>query len=51
MPPRGEDPLFEQIDQSPKRVEGTLLLVIDEPQLLEGDTLADLRLLVSSAFR
>lgn len=49
VPRRGKDRLFEQIYQAAKRVEGTLLLVIDEAHLLDGDALTDLRLLVSSA--
>lgn len=49
VPRRGKDRLFEQIYQAARRVEGTLLLVIDEAHLLDGDALTDLRLLVSSA--
>jgi len=49
VPRRGKDRLFDQIYQAAKRVEGTLLLVIDEAHLLDGDALTDLRLLVSSA--
>ena len=49
VPRRGKDRLFEQIYQAAKRVEGTLLLVIDEAHLLDGDALTDLRLLISSA--
>lgn len=49
LPRRGKDRLFEQIYQAAKRVEGTLLLVIDEAHLLNGEALTDLRLLVSSA--
>jgi general secretion pathway protein A len=49
VPRRGKERLFEQIFQAAKRTEGTLLLVIDEAHLLDGDALIDLRLLVSSA--
>jgi general secretion pathway protein A len=49
VPRRGKDRLFDQIYQAAKRTEGTLLLVIDEAHLLDGDALIDLRLLVSSA--
>ena len=49
VPRRGKDRLFEQIFQAAHRSEGTLLLVLDEAHLLDGDALTDLRLLVSSA--
>jgi general secretion pathway protein A len=49
VPRRGKDRLFEQIYQAAKRTEGTLLLVIDEAHLLDGEALTDLRLLISSA--
>ncbi len=49
VPRRGKDRLFDQIYQAAKRAEGTLLLVIDEAHLLDGEALTDLRLLVSSA--
>jgi general secretion pathway protein A len=49
VPRRGKDRLFDQIYQAAKRTEGTLLLVIDEAHLLDGEALTDLRLLVSSA--
>ena len=49
VPRRGKDRLFEQIYQAAKRTDGTLLLVVDEAHLLDGDALTDLRLLVSSA--
>ena len=49
VPRRGKDRLFDQIFQAAKRIEGTLLLIIDEAHLLDGDALTDLRLLVSSA--
>jgi general secretion pathway protein A len=49
VPRRGKERLFEQIFQAAKRTEGTLLLVVDEAHLLDGDALIDLRLLVSSA--
>lgn len=49
VPRRGKDRLFEQLYQAAKRSEGTLLLIIDEAHLLDGDALTDLRLLVSSA--
>ncbi len=49
VPRRGKDRLFEQIFQAAQRAEGTLLLVLDEAHLLDGEALTDLRLLVSSA--
>lgn len=49
VPRRGKERLFEQILQRAGRTEGTLLLIIDEAHLLEGEALTDLRLLVSSA--
>ena len=49
VPRRGKDRLFEQISEAAKRIEGALLLVIDEAHLLDGDALTDLRLLLSSA--
>ena len=49
IPRRGKDKLYSQIMERARRVEGSLLLVIDEAHLLSGDALVDLRLLVSSA--
>lgn len=49
VPRRGKDRLFEQILDRARRSEGTLLLVFDEAHLLGGESLTDLRLLVSSA--
>jgi general secretion pathway protein A len=49
VPRRGKERLFEQILSRAGRTECTLLLIIDEAHLLEGETLTDLRLLVSSA--
>jgi general secretion pathway protein A len=48
-PRRGKERLFEQILQHAGRAEARLLLIIDEAQLLDGESLTDLRLLVSSA--
>jgi general secretion pathway protein A len=49
VPRRGKDRTYEQILQHAGRVEGTMLLVLDEAHLLDGDALTDLRLLISSA--
>ncbi len=49
VPRRGKERLFEQILQHASRTECTLLVVIDEAHLLDGEALTDLRLLVSSA--
>ena len=49
VPKRGKDKLYCQILDCARRTEGTLLLIFDEAHLLSGDTLLDLRLLVSSA--
>ena len=49
IPRRGKERLFEQILQRAGRTECTLLVIIDEAHLLDGDALTDLRLLVSSA--
>jgi len=49
VPRRGKERLFEQILQRAGRSDCTLLLIIDEAHLLEGESLTDLRLLVSSA--
>ncbi len=49
VPRRGKDRLFGQISEAAQRIEGDLLLVIDEAHLLDGDALTDLRLLLSSA--
>ncbi len=48
-PRRGKDRLFRQILDRADRIEGTLVVVIDEAHLLDHDALTDLRLLVSSA--
>ncbi|HIM34875.1 MAG TPA: AAA family ATPase [Pseudomonadales bacterium] len=49
VPKLGKERLFEQILQRAARNESTLLLIIDEAHLLDGEALTDLRLLVSSA--
>jgi general secretion pathway protein A len=49
VPRRGKERLFEQILQRASRTECTLLVVIDEAHLLDGEALTDLRLLISSA--
>jgi len=49
IPRRGKERIFEQILEHAQRVEGTLLLVLDEAHLLDGDALTALRLLISSA--
>lgn len=49
QPRRGKERLFAQILEHAARTEGTLVLIIDEAHLLDGDALTDLRLLVSSA--
>jgi general secretion pathway protein A len=49
VPKLGKERLFEQILQRATRSEGTLLLIIDEAHLLDGEALTDLRLLISSA--
>lgn len=49
VPKRGKDKLYSQIMERAQRVEGTLLLIFDEAHLLSGESLVDLRLLVSSA--
>lgn len=48
-PKLGKERLFEQILQRASGSEVTLLLIIDEAHLLDGEALTDLRLLVSSA--
>ncbi len=48
-PRRGKERIYEQILEHASRVEGTLLLVVDEAHLLDGNALTDLRLLISSA--
>jgi general secretion pathway protein A len=48
-PRRGKERIYEQILERAARAEGTLLLVLDEAHLLGGETLTDLRLLISSA--
>ena len=49
VPRRGKERLFEQILERATRTESKLLLILDEAHLLDGETLTDLRLLVSSA--
>lgn len=49
VPRRGKERLFEQILQRANRTECTLLLIIDEAHLLDGEAFTDLRLLISSA--
>lgn len=49
LPRLGKGRLFEQILEHATRVDGVLLLVFDEAHLLDGDSLTDLRLLISSA--
>lgn len=49
VPRRGKDRTYEQILEHADRADGTLLLVLDEAHLLDGDALTDLRLLISSA--
>ena len=49
VPKFGKDRLYSQILERAKRSEGTMLLIFDEAHFLSGDTLVDLRLLVSSA--
>lgn len=49
VPRRGKERLFEQILTRASRAECTLLVVIDEAHLLDGEALTDLRLLISSA--
>lgn len=49
VPRRGKDRTYQQILEHAGRAEGTLLLVLDEAHLLDGDALTDLRLLISSA--
>jgi general secretion pathway protein A len=48
-PRRGKERLFAQILEHASRTECTLLLIVDEAHLLDGEALTDLRLLVSSA--
>lgn len=48
-PRRGKDRVYEQILERAGRAEGTLLLIFDEAHLLTGESLTDLRLLLSSA--
>ena len=48
-PQWGKERLFQQILDRAARSESTLLIIIDEAHLLDGETLTDLRLLVSSA--
>jgi general secretion pathway protein A len=49
VPRRGKERLFEQILEKARQLEGTLVLILDEAHLLDGDTLTDIRLLISSA--
>jgi general secretion pathway protein A len=49
VPKWGKERLFAQILQRAADSEATLLLIIDEAHLLDGEALTDLRLLVSSA--
>lgn len=49
QPRRGKERLFAQILEHAARTESTLLLIVDEAQLLDAEALTDLRLLVSSA--
>lgn len=49
QPRRGKERLFAQILEHAARTEGTLVLIVDEAHLLDGEALTDLRLLVSSA--
>jgi general secretion pathway protein A len=48
-PRLGKDRLFAQILDRAARVDGSLLLIVDEAHLLHADALTDLRLLISSA--
>ena len=49
LPRRGKERLFEQILGKAHQVEGSLLLILDEAHLIDGEALTDIRLLVSSA--
>ena len=49
VPRRGKERLFEQIIERAGRAESKLLLIMDEAHLLDGESLTDLRLLISSA--
>lgn len=49
VPRRGKDRLYQLILDRAQRTEGALLLILDEAHLLSGESLIDLRLLVSSA--
>lgn len=49
VPLHGKAQLFEQILHKARKLEGALLLVLDEAHLLPAEALIDLRLLVSSA--
>jgi general secretion pathway protein A len=49
VPRRGKERLFQQILEKARQLEGTLVLILDEAHLLDGDALTDLRLLISSA--
>ena len=49
VPRRGKERLFQQILEKARQLEGTLVLILDEAHLLDGDALTDIRLLISSA--
>jgi len=49
VPRRGKERLFEQILAKARQAEGSLLIVLDEAHLIDGEALTDIRLLVSSA--
>ncbi len=49
VPRRGKDRLFEQILEKARRLEGALVVILDEAHLLDADALTDIRLLISSA--
>lgn len=49
QPRRGKERLFQQILDHAAQQESTLVLLVDEAHLLDGEALTDLRLLVSSA--
>jgi general secretion pathway protein A len=48
-PRRGKERLYEQILDRAAQLDGGLLLIFDEAHLLDGDSLIDVRLLISSA--
>jgi general secretion pathway protein A len=49
VPRRGKERLFQQILEKARQLEGTLVLILDEAHLMDGDALTDIRLLISSA--